>query len=77
MLRIKDPLSLRNQVLNQLRIRILNGKIAPKERLYEEKLAATIGSSRTPVREALHILEKEGLIQSIPRVGYAVKGLEP
>ena len=32
-----------------------------------------IGTSRTPVREALHNLESEGLIQSIPRVGYVVR----
>jgi DNA-binding GntR family transcriptional regulator len=76
MLKIRTTLSLRNQVLNQLRAHILNGGIAPGERLYEEKLAAGIGSSRTPIREALHILEKEGLVESIPRVGYVVKGLD-
>jgi DNA-binding GntR family transcriptional regulator len=76
MLKIKDNVSLRSQVLNQLRDFILSGKIAPEERLYEEKLAAEIGSSRTPVREALHILEREGLVESIPRVGYVVKGLD-
>ena len=76
MLRIKTVVPIRNQVLTQLREFILTSKIAPGERLYEEKLAAQIGSSRTPVREALHVLEREGLVESIPRVGYVVKGLD-
>jgi DNA-binding GntR family transcriptional regulator len=76
MLRIRTVVPIRNQVLTQLREFILTSKIAPGERLYEERLAAQIGSSRTPVREALHVLEREGLIESIPRVGYVVKGLD-
>lgn len=76
MLKIKNPVSIRNQVLNKLRESILSNRIAPGERLYEEKLAAGVGSSRTPVREALHALEREGLLVSIPRVGYVVKGLD-
>ena len=76
MLKIKAPIPIRNQVLNQLRQSILASKIAPGERLYEEKLAAGIGSSRTPIREALHVLEREGLVESIPRVGYVVKELD-
>jgi GntR family transcriptional regulator, rspAB operon transcriptional repressor len=75
MLKIKTPIPIRNQVLSQLRNSILTSKIAPGERLYEERLAAGIGSSRTPIREALHVLEREGLIESIPRVGYVVKAL--
>jgi len=76
MLKIKTVVPIRNQVLTQLREFILTSKIAPGERLYEERLAAQIGSSRTPVREALHVLEREGLVESIPRVGYVVKGLD-
>ncbi len=75
MLKIKAPIPIRNQVLDQLRQSILTSKIAPGERLYEERLAANIGSSRTPIREALHVLEREGLVESIPRVGYIVKTL--
>jgi DNA-binding GntR family transcriptional regulator len=41
--------------------------------LVEAKIAEDLGISRTPVREALHSLELEGLIESIPRVGYVVK----
>jgi DNA-binding GntR family transcriptional regulator len=49
------------------------GDIGPSERLIETKIAKEIGTSRTPVREALHNLELEGLIESVPRVGYTVK----
>jgi DNA-binding GntR family transcriptional regulator len=41
--------------------------------LIEAKIAKELGTSRTPVREAFHSLELEGLIESIPRVGYVVK----
>ena len=76
MLKIKSNIPIRNQVLNQLRGFILTSKITAGERLYEERLAAGIGSSRTPIREALHVLEREGLVESIPRVGYVVKKLD-
>lgn len=45
-------------------------------RLVEKWLANQIGTSRTPVREAFHILEKEGLLEAIPRVGYRVKPIK-
>ena len=76
LIKIKETIPIRNQVLNQLRTFILTSKIPSGDRLYEERLAAEIGSSRTPVREALHVLEREGLVESIPRVGYVVKGLD-
>jgi DNA-binding GntR family transcriptional regulator len=51
----------------------LNGEILPHQHLVETRIAKEIGTSRTPIREALHSLELEGLIESIPRVGYVVK----
>lgn len=74
---IKDSDSIRRKVYNHLREQILSGQIAPQQRLIETKIAREIGTSRTPVREALHNLEVEGLIESIPRVGYRVKCLNP
>jgi DNA-binding GntR family transcriptional regulator len=53
----------------------LNGEIPPRQHLVEAKIAREIGTSRTPIREALHSLELEGLIESIPRVGYVVKAI--
>jgi GntR family transcriptional regulator, rspAB operon transcriptional repressor len=70
---IKDVESIRKRVYHHLRERILKGEVAPGERLIEAKIAREIGTSRTPVREALHSLELEKLIRSIPRVGYVVE----
>ena len=73
MIKIKENIPIRNQVLEQLRNLILTNEITSGERLREEKLASEIGVSRTPIREALHILEREGFLEAIPRVGYVVK----
>jgi DNA-binding GntR family transcriptional regulator len=70
---IKDTKTIRRRVYEHLREQLLNGEIAPHEHLIETKIAQELGTSRTPVREALHSLELEGLIESIPRVGYVVK----
>jgi GntR family transcriptional regulator, rspAB operon transcriptional repressor len=69
---ITDSTTIRRKVHAYLREQILNGDIGPEERLVETKIAKEIGTSRTPVREALHTLEMEGLLESIPRVGYKV-----
>jgi len=50
----------------------VNGDIPPEERLVEEVIARELGVSRTPVREALHKLEREGLIEHFPNRGFAV-----
>jgi len=72
---IKDQDTIRKKVYHYIRERILTGKIAPKERLVETKIANEIGTSRTPIREALHNLETEKLVKSIPRVGYVVESM--
>ena len=72
---IKDTQTIRRRVYDHLREMLLSGEIRPHEHLIEAKIAEEIGTSRTPVREALHSLELEGLIESIPRVGYVVKPL--
>jgi len=65
-------LPLRDVVFNTLRQAILRGKLKPGERLMEIQLANKLGVSRTPVREALHMLEQEGLVLTIPRRGAEV-----
>jgi DNA-binding GntR family transcriptional regulator len=70
---IAQPLSIREQVYKRISELILNGKIAPSERIMENKLSSQLGVSRTPIREALHVLEMEGFLEAIPRVGYQVK----
>lgn len=66
---------LRKQVYSDLRMAILTGKIAPGTRLVESALAEEMGVSRTPIREALHKLDLEELVHSIPRVGYMVNDM--
>lgn len=61
------------KVYEHLREKILSGEIGPNQRLVETRIAKEIGTSRTPVREALHNMQQEGFIESIPRVGYRVK----
>lgn len=70
---IKEAETIRQKVYNHVRAHIVSGQIAPHERLIETQIAQEIGTSRTPVREALHSLEREGLIESLPRIGYVVK----
>ena len=70
---IKDTKTIRKRIYEHLREQLLSGEIQPHQHLIEAKIAQDIGTSRTPVREALHSLELEGLIESIPRVGYVVK----
>jgi len=72
---IKDSKTIRRRIYEHLREQLLNGEISPRQHLIEAKIAKEIGTSRTPVREAFHSLELEGLIESIPRVGYVVKSI--
>jgi DNA-binding GntR family transcriptional regulator len=72
---IKNSKSIRQKIYDHLREQLLNGEIPPRQHLVEAKIAREIGTSRTPIREALHSLELEGLIESIPRVGYVVKAI--
>ena len=65
-------LPLRDVVFNTLREAILKGELKPGERLMELQLAAKLGVSRTPIREALRKLELEGLVVMIPRKGAEV-----
>jgi len=67
--------TIRRKVYSHLRAQILSGEYAPQERLFETKISDEIGASRTPVREALHSLELEGLIECLPKVGYVVKSI--
>jgi DNA-binding GntR family transcriptional regulator len=50
-------------VYDQLRRRIVSGELAPRARLVELEIAAAMGTSQGPVREALQRLEREGLVQ--------------
>ena len=63
------------RVADHLRRAILGGEIAPGEWIRQEEVAERLGSSRLPVREALRILEAEGLTEHEPRRGARVPSL--
>ena len=65
-------LPLRDVVFNTLREAILKGDLKPGERLMELQLASKLGVSRTPIREAIRMLEQEGLAVTTPRKGAEV-----
>ena len=67
----KSP-SVREWAYNDLKSNVLAGLFEPGERLTEEHLAKSMGVSRTPVREALHKLATEGLIQPLKSRGFCV-----
>jgi DNA-binding GntR family transcriptional regulator len=54
---------------------VARGELAPHRQLLQQRLAEELGVSRTPVREALLRLEREGLVYSLPRRGMFVKGM--
>ncbi len=72
---IKQP-SLRTMVYERLKEAILSEIIPKGTKLYESKLAEEMGISRTPVREALHALEREMLITTIDKVGYEINDVD-
>ncbi len=69
--RIKST-PVREWTYDHLKSDVLAGHFNPGERLTEEHLAKTLGVSRTPVREALHKLASEGLVQPLESRGFCV-----
>jgi len=67
--------SLGQHVFENLKQAILRGDIPPGSRLVESRVAETMGISRTPIREAMHKLEREGLLRKLPNSGFNVTGL--
>jgi DNA-binding GntR family transcriptional regulator len=58
---------LRQQVYERIRRAIINGEMAPGERLTTASIAETLGVSTMPVREAIRLLEDEGLVETSAR----------
>ena len=67
--------SLKQKVYEALRREITDGSLLPGDLLKERELADLYGVSKTPVREALSLLEQENLVKAIPRAGYMVTQL--
>jgi len=59
----------------QIKENILNSKWSPGTKLVERQLSEEFGVSRTPIREAFNQLEKEGLVEQVPKWGVFVKEL--
>ena len=66
---IQNHRPLREIVYEELKMQILTGRIEPGTRMMEIELAEEMGVSRTPIREAIRKLEKEGLVTIEPRKG--------
>jgi DNA-binding GntR family transcriptional regulator len=68
---------LADQVYRQVLQRIHRGDLAPGTRVRDTDLAATLGVSRTPVREALHRLTRDGTLENSVGRGFRVRPLDP
>ena len=66
--------SLSQAALDSIRDAILTGKLKPGERILESRVAAELGISRAPVREAIRQLASEGLLVCFPHRGTFVAG---
>lgn len=68
-----SPRTRSDSVTERLRERLLNREFPPHSRLQEVALAAQLQVSRTPIREALQALAKDGLLDYAPNRGYTVR----
>ncbi|MDR0851474.1 MAG: GntR family transcriptional regulator [Clostridiales Family XIII bacterium] len=70
-----DFISLKDYVYDYISEEIGKGNLKKDEKINENSIIGTLGISRTPVREALIQLAAEGIIDSIPRKGFVIRGL--
>lgn len=70
-----DIKPLRDQAADAIRDAIIGGALAPGDRIPEQELAEQLGVSRVPIREAIRILEQQGLVQVQPKIGTLVSRL--
>ncbi len=70
-----DIAPLRDRIAATIRNAIIDGRMAPGSRLTEQDLVTMLGVSRTPLREALLLLDSEGFINVLPRKGAVVSAI--
>ena len=70
-----SPRPLHSEVADRLRDLIVQGELAPGDRLNERLLTERFGISRTPLREAIKMLASEGLVQLLPNRGAVVMSI--
>src|ERR1700755_805701 len=71
-LRIEDVPTVRSMVAQKLREAIMSGTLTPGQRLIERELCEMTGVSRPSIREALRLLEADGLVNTVPHRGPVV-----
>jgi DNA-binding GntR family transcriptional regulator len=69
--------ALQDEVVTRIKQMIEDGSLLPGSRIPERRLCEQLGVSRTPLREAFHVLGAQGLIELQPRRGAVVKRLGP
>lgn len=74
--KFNPPVSLRESVHTHLKDRIVHNELHPGETLSIEQLASELGVSRTPVREALLLLEGDGLVYHAPNHGFVITEIQ-
>jgi DNA-binding GntR family transcriptional regulator len=72
----EDIKPIRELVYEHLKEAIGSGEIPSGERLNESELAVRFNVSRTPIREAIRMLESDGFVESIPRRGVVVRDID-
>lgn len=72
-----SPVTVQSATTSQIRRMILDGQLAPGERLHQDRLAELLNVSRMPVREAIRQLASEGLVTIVAHRGAFVASLDP
>jgi DNA-binding GntR family transcriptional regulator len=67
-----NRVSAKKRAFSQIQEWIIDGTLQPKEKLNDAELAQALGVSRTPIREALQLLNVQGLVEMFPGVGTQV-----
>jgi DNA-binding GntR family transcriptional regulator len=73
---VRPPKSISDQIYDLLKKKILNSELQPGERLMQEEVAEAFRASRTPIRQAFHLLEKDGLVERLPQGGFRITRLD-
>ena len=76
-LAVADSANPLERAVGQLARLVLTQQLHPGQKIPMDAIAENIGASRTPVREALRLLETEGLVAQLPNRGFIVRRLEP
>src|SRR5687768_8992609 len=71
----EGPSDIKEMVYLKLKQMIMKREFTPNERIDPIEISRNLGISRTPVRDALNMLDAEGFITTVPRQGIYVKGI--